>query len=62
MSNKIHSNQLLYPLSGSFSGSLQGTSSYATTASYVQNAVSASYVLQAVSSSFALTASYVQTA
>jgi hypothetical protein len=62
MSNKIHSNQLLYPLSGSFSGSLEGTSSYATTASYVQNAVSASYVLQAVSSSFASTASYVQTA
>jgi len=27
--NKIHSNQLLYPLSGSFTGSLEGTASYA---------------------------------
>ena len=35
-----------------------GTSSYALTASYVQNAQSASYVLNAVSSSFAITASY----
>lgn len=48
-------------------GSLEGTASYAsqglsssfsTTASYIQNAQSASYVLQAVSSSFATTASY----
>jgi hypothetical protein len=59
MANLIHSNQILYPLSGSFSGSLEGTSSYATTASYVQNAVSASYVLQAVSASYAQTASYI---
>jgi hypothetical protein len=41
MANLIHSNQILYPLSGSFSGSLYGTasnavsSSYATTASYI---------------------------
>ena len=36
--NKIHSNQLLYPLSGSFSGSFIGlidSASYALTASYV---------------------------
>ncbi len=38
------------------------SSSFATTASYVQNAQSASYVLQAVSASFATTASYVQNA
>jgi hypothetical protein len=43
---------------GQFTGSLFGTASFATTASYVQNAQSASYVLQAVSSSFATTASY----
>jgi len=48
--------------SGSFTGQLIGTSSWAsnaTTASYVQNAVSASYVLQAVSASFASTSSFV---
>jgi len=38
------------------------SSSYATTASYVQNAQTASYVLQAVSASYATTASYVQNA
>jgi hypothetical protein len=52
----------------SFTGSLLGTASYATqalsssyalTASYVQNAQTASYVLQAVSASYATTASYV---
>ena len=56
---------------GSFTGSLLGTasytleaisSSYALTASYVQNAQTASYVLNAVSSSFASTASYVKNA
>jgi len=63
MPNLIHSNQLLYPLSGSFSGSLQGTSSYATTASYVISssyAISASYSTTssyAVSSSYALSSS-----
>ena len=40
MPNLIHSNQLLYPLSGSFSGSLEGTSSWAVSAS---QAVSASW-------------------
>jgi hypothetical protein len=35
MSNKIHSNQLLYPLSGSFSGSFNGIITNALTASYV---------------------------
>jgi hypothetical protein len=44
------------PTSGSFTGSLQGTSSWAN------NAITASYVLNAVSSSFASTASYVQNA
>ena len=49
----------------SFTGSLFGTASnstsasYALTSSYVQNAQSASYVLQAVSSSFASTASFI---
>ena len=55
---------------GNFTGSLLGTattasyvlnavsSSFATTASYVQNAQTASYVLNAVSSSFATTASF----
>jgi hypothetical protein len=62
------------PTSGSFTGSLLGTSSWADnavtaltasfvqnaqTASYVENAQTASYVLQAVSSSFASTASFV---
>ena len=51
----------------SFTGSLFGTASYATTvlsssfastASYIQTAQTASYVLQAVSSSYALSASY----
>jgi len=50
MPNLIHSNQLLYPLSGSFSGSLQGTSSFATSASF---AISASY---AATSSYATVA------
>jgi hypothetical protein len=51
--------------SGSFTGSLLGTASFATsasfalTASYVQTAQTSSYVLNAVSSSYALTASYV---
>ena len=45
--------------SGSFTGNLIGTSSFATTASYVQTAQTASYVLNAVSSSFASTASFV---
>ena len=43
---------------GQFTGSLFGTASFATTASYVENAQSASYVLQAVSSSYATTASF----
>ena len=43
---------------GGITGSLFGTASFATTASYVQNAQSASYVLQAVSSSYATTASF----
>jgi hypothetical protein len=52
---------------GSFTGSLFGTaswsqnsisSSFASTASFVRNAVTASYVLNAVSSSFAISASY----
>jgi hypothetical protein len=56
------------PTSGSFTGSLLGTSSWADnavtalTASFVQNAQTASYVLNAVSSSFASTASFVQNA
>jgi hypothetical protein len=56
------------PTVGSFTGSLQGTSSnavsssFSLTASFVQNAQTASYVLQAVSSSFASTASFVQNA
>ena len=41
---------------GSFTGQLIGSASYATTASYIQNAQTASYVLQAVSSSYATTA------
>ena len=45
--------------SGSFTGPLLGTASYASTASYVQNAQTASYVLQAVSASYSQTASYV---
>ena len=58
-------------ISGSFRGQLQGTAtsaSFATTASYVLQAVSssfastASYVLQSVSSSFASTASFIQNA
>ena len=44
--------------SGSFTGNLIGTASYATTASYVQTAQTASYVLNAVSASFSTTASY----
>jgi len=35
MSNKILNKQIQFPLSGSFTGSLFGTASYATTASYV---------------------------
>jgi hypothetical protein len=42
-----------------FTGSLLGTSSQASTASYIITAQTASYVLQAVSSSFSSTASYV---
>jgi hypothetical protein len=54
-------------VTGGITGSLLGTASYATqalsssyavTASYVQNAQTASYVLQAVSASYALTSSY----
>ncbi len=54
-----------FSVSGSITGSLYGTSSWATyainasTASYVILAQSASYVLNAVSSSFASTASFV---
>jgi hypothetical protein len=44
------------PTSGSFTGSLLGTSSWA------DNAVTASYILNAVSSSFSSTASYVENA
>jgi len=56
-----------YSASGSFSGSFQGdgseligviSSSYSTTASYVETAQTASYVLNAVSSSYAITASH----
>jgi hypothetical protein len=43
-------------ISNSFTGSLQGTSSWAN------NAITASYVLNAISASFALTASFVQNA
>ena len=58
-------------ITGSLSGSLLGTASFASTASFVRNAVSASYVLNAInalsasnaiSSSFSTTASYVQQA
>lgn len=55
------------PTSGSFTGSLQGTSSnavsssFSSTASFVRNAQTASYILNAVSSSFASTASFVNT-
>jgi len=77
MANLIHSNQILYPLSGSFSGSLQGTasnavsSSFASTASYAPlyllTSTTASmlspYVLTSQTSSMTVaTASYVQTA
>jgi hypothetical protein len=37
MSNKILNKQIQFPLSGSFTGSLFGTSSYALTASYAMN-------------------------
>jgi len=56
-----------FQASGSFSGSFQGngseligviSSSYSTTASYVETAQTASYVLNAVSSSYAVTASH----
>jgi len=56
------------PTVGSFTGSLQGTSSnavsssFSSTASFVRNAQTASYVLNAVSSSFSSTASFVQNA
>jgi hypothetical protein len=66
MANLIHSNQILYPLSGSFSGSLQGTasnaisSSFASTASYYGGSVtSASYAATASYVTNAQTASYV---
>jgi hypothetical protein len=58
-------------VTGGITGSLLGTASYASqalsssfasTASFVQTAQTASYVLNAVSSSFASTASFVQTA
>ena len=58
-----------YSATGSFTGSFQGdgseligviSSSYSTTASYVETAQTASYVLNAVSSSYAVTASYAQ--
>ena len=61
--NKIHSNQLQYPLSGSFSGSFTGL---INSASYAVNALSASYfsgsISNAISASYALTASYVANA
>ena len=44
--------------SGGFSGSLEGTSSYATTASYAIGATSASYSNNATSASYALSASF----
>jgi len=53
---------------GSFTGSLQGTASYATTASYVVIALTASYITSSaivgtvLSASYAKTASYVVTA
>lgn len=37
MTYQTKNKQLLYPLSGSFTGSLHGTASYATTASYALN-------------------------
>jgi len=43
----------------SITGSLQGTASFALTASYVETAQTASYVLNAVSASYASTASFV---
>lgn len=45
-------------VSGSFIGDLIGTASFASTASFVRNAVSASYILNAISSSYALSSSY----
>ena len=36
--SKLHNKQLLFPLSGSFTGSLLGSASYALTASYAMNA------------------------
>ena len=56
MTYKTLNKQISYPLSGSFTGSLAGTSSYALTAltaSYFSGSIS-----NAVSSSYALTASY----
>jgi hypothetical protein len=45
--------------SGSLTGSLFGSSSWATSASQAANSQTASYVLQAVSASFTSTASFV---
>jgi hypothetical protein len=53
--SKLNSKQLSYPLSGSFTGSLFGTSSYALDAVSASFATSAS---RAISSSFSITASY----
>jgi hypothetical protein len=51
--NSVFANNVTASIfSGSFTGSLQGTSSWA------QNVSTASYVLQAVSASFSTTASY----
>ena len=49
-------------ITGSFTGSLIGSASYATSASNAFNAVSASYILNAASASYALSASNAQTA
>jgi hypothetical protein len=78
MPNLIHSNQLLYPLSGSFTGSLYGTSSWAVSASWAPSSTVDTGSLLTTSSfnswtgsttsqfagtaSYATTASYVQTA
>ncbi len=53
--SKLNSKQLGYPLSGSFTGSLFGTSSYALDAVSASFAISAS---RAISSSFSTTSSY----
>ena len=67
VSGSTQINAFTLSASGSFSGSFQGngseligviSSSYSTTASYVETAQTASYVLNAVSSSYAVTASH----